>query len=111
MSRRASGLRAWVVQRLTAVYVAAFTVAAVLALALGSGLDHGEWVSLVRQPAVSIAILLFFLSLLLHTWVGLRDVLIDYVREPTLRIILLSLLAGGLVACGLWVLVIILSLW
>jgi succinate dehydrogenase / fumarate reductase membrane anchor subunit len=46
--------------------------------------------------------LLFVVALLIHAWVGIRDVLIDYVHPIMARVTLLSLFAIGFVGCGLW---------
>lgn len=102
MSRTASGLRAWVLQRITAIYLGLFTLY-LLALMLAGG--HGDWRhwrDLFAQLLMSVATLLYVLALLLHAWIGMRDVLLDYVRPLALRISLLALVGFGLVACGLW---------
>jgi succinate dehydrogenase / fumarate reductase membrane anchor subunit len=53
---------------------------------------------------MGITTALFALSVLVHGWVGVRDVLIDYVHAIWLRLLLLA--ATGLVLVGslLWVL-------
>jgi succinate dehydrogenase / fumarate reductase membrane anchor subunit len=38
----------------------------------------------------------------MHAWVGVRDVLIDYVWNTSQRVIALSVVATILVACALW---------
>ena len=108
MSRKASGLRAWILQRLTAVYMALFLIYAVLLWLPAPPGSHAVWRAWVADPWVGIAALLFFLSLLLHAWIGVRDVLIDYVRPIGARLTLLTLVGVGLIGCGLWVLQVIL---
>jgi succinate dehydrogenase / fumarate reductase membrane anchor subunit len=108
MSRKASGLRAWILQRLTAVYMALFVIYLALLWLPSPPDSHAVWRAWVANPWVSIAILLFFLSLLLHAWIGIRDVLIDYVRPIGARLTLLALTGLGLLGCGLWVLELIL---
>lgn len=103
MSRQASGLKAWVLQRVTAVYVALFVLYAIFHFASSPPADFEAWRQWMAAPVASIAVLLFFLALLLHAWVGMRDVLIDYVPLLPLRVVLLALFAVGLVAAGLWV--------
>ena len=51
---------------------------------------------------MGIATLVFVVAILLHAWVGIRDVIIDYVWHAAARVTVLSLVALGLVACGLW---------
>jgi succinate dehydrogenase / fumarate reductase membrane anchor subunit len=100
--RRASGLRAWVVQRVSAVYLAFFSMWMLGVFVFNPPRDVGVWRAFVADPWVGVAAGLFFLALLLHAWVGVRDVVIDYVHPPAIRLPLLILLAAALTACGLW---------
>lgn len=64
---------------------------------------YAGWKASVGHPAVTIAILLFFVALLSHLWVGLRDVLLDYARPAGLRRALLGSVVAGLVGMAGWV--------
>jgi succinate dehydrogenase / fumarate reductase membrane anchor subunit len=103
MSRHA-GLTAWMLQRLSALYLAAYTIFLLLHFARRTPTDYLTWQSWVASPAVGISAALFFAALLLHAWIGLRDILMDYVHALALRLGLTALLLLGLIACGLWVL-------
>lgn len=70
-------------------------------------LSYEAWKAWLTQRSVSVALLLFFLALLLHTWVGVRDVILDYVHPLAARFSLLALLAVSQIAIGAWVLAII----
>jgi succinate dehydrogenase / fumarate reductase membrane anchor subunit len=107
MSMRASGLKAWAWQRLTAVYMAVFIVVALAAWLAAGPVDQAAWQALVARPAVAVASAVFVFSLLLHAWIGLRDVAIDYLRLPALRFTVLGLVALWLIALGLWTLMIL----
>jgi succinate dehydrogenase / fumarate reductase membrane anchor subunit len=102
MSRHATGLKAWFLQRISAVYLTLFCLYLLGLFSLSPPADFEQWRALMAAPAMQVALLLFFVNLLIHAWVGFRDVLIDYVPITPLRISLLSLLAFGLIACGLW---------
>jgi succinate dehydrogenase / fumarate reductase membrane anchor subunit len=104
MSRKASGLRAWVLQRATAVYLLLFFPYLIAKLASDPPADHATWVAWLGETGVSIALLLFVAALLLHAWVGIRDAVIDYIHPIGARITVLTLLAFALIACGLWAL-------
>ena len=103
MSRAAQGLRAWLMQRITAIYLAIYLVSVLAYLALQSGLDYQAWHSWLASPAMGVLTALFMLALVLHVWVGVRDVLIDYIHAVGLR--LLFMVVCGLVLLGslLWV--------
>lgn len=102
MSRRASGLRAWALQRATAVYLAGFALYLVIHALTQPPADYAAWQAWVARPWVNLGLLLLVPALLIHAWVGMRDLLIDYVRVTWARVLLLALLAFGLIASGLW---------
>ena len=52
---------------------------------------------------MSLATAVFFVALLAHSWVGVRDVIMDYVHPVALRLGLLTVLAFSLTATALWV--------
>lgn len=109
MSWRAQGLRAWVLQRISAVYLAVYLVVAGGTLLLQAPFGYAEWKAGFAHPAVNVATAVFFGALLVHAWVGMRDILIDYVHPQVLRHTLLVLLALALYAMAAWVLLILLS--
>ncbi|NEX18114.1 MAG: succinate dehydrogenase, hydrophobic membrane anchor protein [Halochromatium sp.] len=104
MSRRASGLKAWLIQRLSAVYLGLFGVYLLLFFAFAPPQDHAQLVAWASSPWVALGLLVFIPLLLAHAWVGIRDVLIDYLKPIGLRVGLLSLMALMFLASGLWAL-------
>lgn len=103
MKRAFSGLRAWLVQRFTALWMLLFLVFVLLHFALRPPGSFDEWRAWVASPVVRFGLALFFLSLFLHAWVGLRDVMLDYVQPLPLRLALLAALCLALAALALWV--------
>ncbi len=67
-------------------------------------MDHADLAAWVNHPPVAIGLLLFVPLVLAHAWVGIRDVLIDYVHSLGLRIALLMLFGFVFLASGLWTL-------
>ena len=61
------------------------------------------WRDWMLSPAVSIAAMVFFAALIAHAWVGLRDVILDYVHPIAVRVFVLALLGLGLTGMGAWV--------
>jgi succinate dehydrogenase / fumarate reductase membrane anchor subunit len=102
MSRKASGLKAWAIQRLTAIYIGLFSIYLLLVLLFAAPDGYREWQGWIGGPVVSVAMLLFVVSVLMHAWIGVRDVLIDYVHPIAIRASLLGLVALTLIALGLW---------
>jgi succinate dehydrogenase / fumarate reductase membrane anchor subunit len=104
MTGTAQGLRAWLLQRATAVYLAVYLVVVPVALAMRWPMDFLQWRSFFAAPVTNVATSLFALALLLHVWVGVRDVLIDYVHAVWLRLTLMALTGLVLLGCLLSVL-------
>lgn len=98
----AGGLRAWVVQRISAVYLALYFVGALLAWIVQRPVTFDAWRAWIAHPAVNIACVLFFIALTLHAWVGVRDVVMDYVRSAAARFVLLAVIAASLLAMFVW---------
>ncbi len=96
------GLGPWLVQRFSGLYLAIFFIYVILWFVLGGPESYQEWRDWIGAPGMNIAAGLFFLALVTHSWVGIRDVIIDYVPPIGLRITLLVLLAVGLMGCLLW---------
>ena len=97
MDRLLSGLRAWTVQRLSALYLLLFLAVVAVRALIAPPQDHLQWIGWWKPPWAAAAALLFFAALGLHAWVGARDVLLDYVKPRWLRSTLLALLAATLV--------------
>jgi succinate dehydrogenase hydrophobic membrane anchor protein len=57
--------------------------------------SYPAWRAWLVNSGVSIATGVFFAALLAHAWVGVRDVIIDYVHPEALRVCLLALLASA----------------
>jgi succinate dehydrogenase / fumarate reductase membrane anchor subunit len=100
------------VQRFTAVYMLLFLVLMLLHFIFDQPHSHAEWQHLIGAPFVLISTALFYTALLLHAWVGLRDVMMDYVRVPPVRVALLASLAFVLIGLGMWVMqILLLGAW
>ncbi len=93
---------AWIIQRATAVYLGLFLAYLLVHFSFDAPADHTALRAWVTQPLVSGALLLFVPVLLAHAWVGIRDVLIDYVHPLGVRVALLSLFAFCFLGSGLW---------
>ncbi len=103
MSRRqASGLAAWFMQRITAIYLAFFTVYLIGHFAYTPAHHYADLVRWLESPLVLLGMLLFVPSLLMHAWVGGRNIAIDYIKPFALRLTVLILFALMLFAAGLW---------
>ncbi len=74
-----SGLSDWLLQRVTAVVIAAYVVFMVGYLLANPELDYQQWTSLHGGFYMKVFNLLTILSAAIHAWIGLWAVLTDYV--------------------------------
>ena len=92
------GLRDWLIQRITAVVMALYSVVLAGYLLLQPRLDYDVWTGLFSGQPMRTFTLLFLLSVLYHAWIGIRDIVMDYVKPAGVRlaihvlVILVSLL-------------------
>jgi len=94
------GLRDWLAQRITAVVMAAYSVIIVAVLMGGRRIGFGVWRDFFAQGWMRVATLLFAVSVAWHMWVGVRDILMDYVKPTGVRlsaeVLVLLVIAGYL---------------
>ena len=96
------GLKDWLIQRLTAVVMAVYTLL-VLGVALwNGGIDYALWTALFANRAFKLASFLFIVALLYHAWIGARDIYMDYIKPTGLRLFLEALSVVLLVAYLGW---------
>ena len=110
MKRGPTGLPAWLVQRASAVFVLLFLLFVLGSLWRTPMHSHADWMQWLARPGMRAALALFFVALLAHMWVGLRDVLLDYSRPVRLRPYWLMALAAALCGLALWAGAIVLRL-
>lgn len=96
------GLRPWIMQRISAVYIALSLVYFALCLLLAGAFDAGDWVAWVATPVNNVALGLFLLAVLWHAWIGVRDVVLDYLPNVMARLLALSLVGLVLLGSALW---------
>ena len=96
------GLKDWLAQRVTAVVMSLYTVFMTGYLLLQPTLDFAAWQALFHSQPVRLVSLLFVLSLLLHAWVGMRDIFMDYVHPTLIRLALHVAVILALVAYAAW---------
>lgn len=74
-----SGLSDWLVQRISGVVLAIYTLWVMAYLLSHPNLDYAQWVTLHENFGVRLLSLAAVLALAAHAWIGLWAVLTDYV--------------------------------
>ncbi len=96
------GLRDWLLQRITAVVMVVYAASFVLCVLTRLPLGFEDWRAWFANPFVKISTLIFMLSLLLHAWVGVRDIFMDYVKPFGVRLCLQVLVILALIVYAIW---------
>lgn len=104
------GLKDWLAQRVTALVMAAYVIVVVGILLTTPPQDYEEWRSLFRNQLMRIATFVFFISLFWHAWIGVRDILMDYVKPTGVRLGLEVTVVLVLVGYAVWAVQILWSL-
>lgn len=96
------GLRDWVIQRISAILMAIYSIGLIGYLICHPGLSFAEWHGLFSQQWVKVITILFILAIMWHAWIGVWTIFTDYVKPYILRSILNLLVLFMLVACFFW---------
>jgi succinate dehydrogenase / fumarate reductase membrane anchor subunit len=97
------GLRPWVIQRVSAVYMVLFILYAVFCYFTADAIGYESWKGWLFNPFNTTVVGIFIIAVLFHAWIGMRDVVLDYVHNIMLRIFMLGILLGVLIGSALWV--------
>jgi succinate dehydrogenase / fumarate reductase, membrane anchor subunit len=96
------GLRDWLAQRITAVLMALFTLAIVVQVLLPGEMGYDKWASIFAPQWMKALSFATIVALAVHAWVGMRDILMDYVKPIFVRLVLEVFTIVWLVACAGW---------
>lgn len=97
-----TGTGTWLVQRATAVVLALALPLLLLRFLAAPPLDFAAWQALLAPLWLRLLMLLAAAALALHGWVGVRDILMDYVHATGLRLTLYLAVIGTLAASVAW---------
>ena len=96
------GMRGWLLQRLTALFMALYTIGLAVCLLWHAPASRADWKAIFSGDFVRITTMFFFAALLYHAWIGMRDILMDYVKPTGLRLTLMTAVAAILVVYLIW---------
>ena len=97
-----SGLSDWLMQRVSAVILALYTVFIVAFLLFNPNLDYYAWSGLFSQTWMRIFSLLAFVAIAAHDWIGLWTVTTDYLKSTRLRVGVQAVIILGIFVYLVW---------
>lgn len=96
------GLRDWLAQRVTAAVMAVYSLVVVVYLLMQPSLGYDTWIDLFSGNIMRTFSMLFLLSLFYHAWIGVRDIVMDYVKPAGIRLSIHVLVILALVLYTIW---------
>ncbi len=96
------GLRDWLSQRVTAVLMALFTLVLLVQVLLPGPLGYDKWAGIFAAQWMKVLSFVVFIALAWHAWVGMRDILMDYVKPVGMRLVLQVATLVWLLGCTGW---------
>lgn len=102
-----NGLKDWLIQRVSAIYFALYSLFIIIFLFSHPQLQYQQWHALFHNPIFKIATILALVSFFVHTWIGVWTVTTDYVKSTTMRLTLQILVLLWLSAQFIWGLMIL----
>lgn len=97
-----NGLKDWLIQRVTAVYFAVYSIFVLTFLFMHPQLEYAQWHLLFANPVFQIASYIALFTVSLHAYIGLWTVSTDYINCTILRVKVQMLIALWLIAQFIW---------
>ncbi|MFA5372122.1 MAG: succinate dehydrogenase, hydrophobic membrane anchor protein [Sideroxydans sp.] len=96
------GLRDWLIQRVTAVVMALYLLVIAGLLLWQRSFGYDIWIDLFSGNIMRTFSLLFLLSVFYHVWIGMRDIVMDYVKPAGIRLLIHVLVILALLLYTIW---------
>ena len=96
------GLKDWLIQRVSAVFMILYVVLLTAVLFTLSPQDYVGWKAVFSHQWLRITSVLFLVCLFWHAWVGIRNILMDYVHATRIRFTLQILVIFSLLFYLVW---------
>lgn len=104
-----NGVHEWLLVRASAIVICLYIIYLLGFILIADTLTYDVWRGFFATPMTKVFTLLTLFSILVHTWIGMWQVLTDYIKPLALRLLLqlaivivlmVYLLYGTVVVCG-----------
>lgn len=102
-----NGLRDWLIQRFSAVFIGLYGVFLLIYLMFHPHMDYLTWRALFSSPLMKLATFITLVSILVHSWIGLWTIATDYLKVVWIRMFFYAfifIVLMGLLLSGFWIL-------
>jgi succinate dehydrogenase / fumarate reductase membrane anchor subunit len=97
-----NGLKDWLIQRVTALYLMVYSIYLFFFLFCHPHLSYESWAALFHCTTFKIATIVALFAVLMHAWVGLWTVTTDYIKCTAQRITVQLVVLAWLLAQLIW---------
>ena len=102
-----NGLKDWLIQRVTAIVFAMYSLFLLGFLLSHPQLQFSQWHALFHNPWFQVASVLAMVVLTLHTWIGIWTVTTDYIKCTAIRLTIQMTVVLLLLGQFIWALMIV----
>ncbi|MCR3755715.1 MAG: succinate:quinone oxidoreductase, membrane protein SdhD [Sodalis sp. Psp] len=104
-----SGVREWLLMRASSIIIIFYIIYLTSFILFEDTLTYDVWHAFFALPITKVFTLLTLFSILVHTWIGMWQILTDYIKPLALRlflqmtifiVLMVYLLYGTIVLCG-----------
>ena len=81
-----NGLKDWLIQRFTAVYLWLYTLLFAVIYISSAPFDYAKWHGLFHTPWFQVATAIAVFSIVFHAWIGIWTVTTDYIKHTCIRL-------------------------
>ena len=96
------GLSDWLAQRITAALMTIFTLLVVVQVLLPGEMGYDKWAGMFSAQWMKVLTFVVILSLAYHSWVGMRDIWMDYIKPVGVRLLMQVFTMVWLLGCAGW---------
>lgn len=102
LTQRYPGMRLWLTQRLSALVMVSYIVMTMLLICIQQPDSYQTWRGFMSPWWWRFATVAVFICLVVHAWLGIRDVMRDYVKNLVIRSYLQLMMEAALAGYLLW---------
>lgn len=102
LSKRYPGMRQWLTQRLSALVLASYCIMFIVLVLFKQPSTYLQWLDFFQPIWWRLFTFLFFINLLIHAWLGVGNVLKDYVFNLRLRVVVQMLVEVAAISELVW---------